>query len=482
MAAAYMPTPVHYAGRLMYFAEELKAYAPAYFYGCARTVRKIIQRKSIPQSYYKFVKEKNGALQPSVETYNRSKLLLDATWAQHNVFRYAPASVRKNAAFCPCLLSEAAALPLPATITTSACDDNDDDDMDVDDDDAAAPPVLHLNDHDKFKDLTGKPLQIEIRGLRTPSGCYFLLRDVLDGFGITSVVTRREGYVKGTHYRTFISSSSSSGARRVFLTYKGIMRLLSELHIPMLVLRFQDWATTKLFTSYPQHRQTAPAPAPPAVVDALGTHARVMQDVFKADVSAVACVYLFTLGTVDELRDVLGIDASVPGQAVVCKFGNTNDLVRRTADHLNDYGKIPRVVLKIKHYAAVDPKFVVEAEGDLRTFFAKLGMRMEIKGRRELVAVLPDAMESIKRQYVLIQSAHAGRNNELIERVKDLEQKLAAKDQEIALMVSKHENALLRTEYERDMSLADKDREISVIKQRLMRAEYHMMTQQETTA
>ena len=40
---------------------------------------------------------------------------------------------------------------------------------------------------------------------------------------------------------------------------------------------------------------------------------------------------------------------------IVCKFGFTKDLPRRTNEHLSKYNKINNVDLKLKYFSYIDP-------------------------------------------------------------------------------------------------------------------------------
>jgi len=72
---------------LYYFVEEIKQACPAFFYGCAKTSRMIIEKKKINNSDYLYATYAPKSLKwkQSDETVKSAKLLLNCKWVEQNV-------------------------------------------------------------------------------------------------------------------------------------------------------------------------------------------------------------------------------------------------------------------------------------------------------------------------------------------------------------------------------------------------------------
>lgn len=413
MADTVKPLPFAFDGWEVYNADDLRDYDSNYFYGCSRGIRKIIERKKIDDSDYKWgTKTKKGWKTCSMEC-PKGKLLLKAEWVHENVPKMA---VNKDVKY----------------------------------EYEEAPNVLYLEDHEKFQDVNGVSLDIEVRGERHEDKIYFKVKDVSKAFDMkylydTIIEARESPYEKDVDYKYFTVTTSSSTQndtskkvhkKTLYLTYCGMLRVLfgsrsKNAH------KFRKWATEKLFTLQMGTKEQKQS----LVSDALGVTVAAVREVFKKSSTSVPCVYLFALGTVGDLRTTMSIDAkyaqgagaSHVGQAysdddVVYKYGMTKDLVSRTQQHQADYGKIAGVSLKLKYYSFIDPQYVSEAETDIRSFFNSLDMKLEYDNRSELVVVQSKHIDIVKKQYQNLSMLYAGHVKELVQKIKDLEKELEMKD------------------------------------------------------
>ena len=64
-----------------------------------------------------------------------------------------------------------------------------------------APPILEIDEHEKFKGSNGKILDIEIRGERNPKKCYFKVSDISKEFEILSLDTTLQHQDRGYEKR-----------------------------------------------------------------------------------------------------------------------------------------------------------------------------------------------------------------------------------------------------------------------------------------
>lgn len=93
-----------------------------------------------------------------------------------------------------------------------------------------APPVIKLEDHEKFYNNDDEIVEIEVLGERDPNNCYFKLRDIALGFdmhGLRKVILdeRRDGYQLNKHYVIFHTLSNK---KILFVTYLGFIRIVNN--------------------------------------------------------------------------------------------------------------------------------------------------------------------------------------------------------------------------------------------------------------
>jgi hypothetical protein len=88
------------------------------------------------------------------------------------------------------------------------------------------PEILELEDEEKFKDIAGNILEIEVRGERNSKNCYFRVKDVSRTFDmprLQTVLTNKEGeYEREEHYKCFIKNNRKT----LYLTYEGMMKVI----------------------------------------------------------------------------------------------------------------------------------------------------------------------------------------------------------------------------------------------------------------
>jgi hypothetical protein len=406
MADTVKPLPFAFDGWEVYNADDLRDYDSNFFYGCSRGIRKIIERKKIDDSDYKWgTKTKNGWKTCSQEC-PKGKLLLKAEWVHDNVPKMA---VNKDVKY----------------------------------EYEEAPNVLHLDEEEKFKDINGVSLDIEVRGERHEDKVYFKVKDVSKAFDMEGlyriIIDKHTKYEENIEYKYFIQhnvktfendTSKKVHKKTLYLTYSGMLRVLFASYSKN-AHKFRKWATEKLFTLQMGTKEQKQA----LVSDALGVTVAAVREVFKKSSTSVPCVYLFAFGTVGDLRTTMSIDTKFNDDDVVYKYGMTKDLVSRTQQHQADYGKINGVTLKLKYYSFIDPQYVSEAETDIRTFFNSLDMKLEYDNRSELVVIKSQHIEIVKKQYQNLSMLYAGHIKELVQKIKDLEKDLEMRDE-------RHNNAL----------------------------------------
>jgi hypothetical protein len=332
-----------------------------------------------------------------------------------------------------------------------------------------APDILELEDNEKFTDADGNVLDIETRGERDMDNIYFKVKDVGKFFEMKRlqdvVLDKNKNYKVNIHYKYFyLKKTTNSGKIKVkkelFFTYTGLVRCLyvsKNKHVD----KFQKWASNVLFTA----QMGTSDQKDELVSKILGVSARAVKEVFKTSSTTIPCIYLFSLNSVKKLRKKMKIDDKYTDDMLVCKYGFTKNLSRRTSEHIKDFCKIKKVNLKLKHHSYIDPKYISDAESDIRDFFQSLDIELKYKKYDELVIIKPSLFKIVKNQYLQLSNAYAGHIKELIVKVEDLKKELILKDKDIELIKEKHKNELLAKDNE--IITLKKDLEIEQLKLQL---------------
>jgi predicted GIY-YIG superfamily endonuclease len=408
-----------------YFVEEVKQICPAFFYGCAKTSRMIIDKKKINNTDYIYATYAPKILKwnLSEESVKSAKVLLTCNWVEQNV----PNWKTEN-----------------GTITN-----NEKLDLEI------IPPVLELKYEEKFRDENGNIIEIETRGIKTLDGIYFYGKDVEKMLELDDISTllnhETSSYIFNTHYKKFYrnepvnhgSNTKEKNYNRIYLTYFGLVKLLITTRSKV-AEKFQKWAMSTLFTIQMGNEIEK---------EKLGTkilniNIETYRNVFKKHSTTLPCVYLVELGKVKDLKNTFDITQEIYDKNIdnnIYKFGFTDDIDRRLYEHQSDYGKLENVNLQLIKFTLIEQKYKVEAEKDLRKFFSDFNKRLiiknneelNIKRRNELIILNKDELDSIFRYYKLLTIEYSGSSTEL-------QNKLEKKQNEIEKLKVEHENELLR--------------------------------------
>jgi len=324
-----------------------------------------------------------------------------------------------------------------------------------------APPIILLDETEKFRDDKDKTVEIQTRGERKPDNIYFLVNDVSSAFELprlSSVLLNkhRDGYHINKHYIYFMCSSDIKDAKntitekKLFLTYKGILRVLFTSHSNK-ADSFVDWATETLFTAQMGSRRARKNLA----ANILGIDADIVRDVFNKGAYTLPCIYLFTLGTAEDLRQSMNIDPKIDDTSIVAKFGYTKDLSRRTREHADKLGVIPNAELRLKLYSFIDPQFTSAAESGVKRFMNAFQFGLAYKSTVELVTIPAKIMNIVAEYYNYLGRKYMGRLAEYVIRLKDVQHDalttVREKDNELCL-------------FKKDIDLLKKDMEIMALR------------------
>jgi len=329
------------------------------------------------------------------------------------------------------------------------------------------PAEIILSKQEAFRDENGKRLQVRVVGKRTSTGFFFNVGDVSKAFGlkrlVDNVTDQKSGYEENVHYRVFLVSaqdaSRNSGSKvstkatdakcvkaprseTHYLTYAGLGRALftcSSKTAPP----FLSWAIDVLFTA---HMGTAVQKE--ALASKLtGISLEGVQNLCRATSGITSCVYLFTFGTVKDLRKSMKIGKECKDDALVCKFGRTKDLARRTREHAKKY-RMKGTRLELLYFGRVDVKHASKAEAEIRDVFEGHEMGFEYDNSTEIVIIPTKKLTAIKKAYDAYTELNLGRVKQLVLAVRE-------KDAEIATLNAVHEIAMLKITQELKDSQAE---------------------------
>ena len=481
--------------KLYYNMKDLFEYQPEFFFGCTVKKRKIIERRNIPQCEYVYANylTKTKEWNLSDESSKKAQLLFTKDWVDTHFFTASSASLfipKQQKMNRPVLDDDETnfekveqrdvlenptkednivqSIEEPIVLSTEESKERKEEEV-VEN----APPILELEEEEKFKDINGNILEIEIRGERDEDNIFFKVQDIMKAFEMPSLdKTLREktsNYERRLHYISFnrvfshqnlVSNKSEDTNKKqktsLYLTYLGLLRVLFNSRTGN-AEHFQRWAKKKLFTIQMGTQENK---------EILGTNILNLKlenyrAVFGRSSQTFPCIYLLSLGKVGQLREAFGIDAEINDSLTVYKYGFTNDIKRRLGEHNNDYGKYPNVDVQLELFSYIDSKFTSEAEGDIREIFDSFGKVLNVPGRKELVALNPKEFDRIKKEYMRTGRELAGSTQALQElftnsktEIEQLKNKLILQEErrenEIAQLKLKHQIELQEEKNEKD--------------------------------
>lgn len=394
-----------------YLADDVYKTEPESFVGCSKTSRLIIKNKKLKQNeyiYMKYIKSSNE-WRASDETYKTAKVFITCEWTHNNLIKFKKTEQKTK--------------------------------EDIMVESMKAPPILELKEEEKFTDINGNKLEIEIRGTREINGIYFKVKDVADKFGLGDVshtlLQKNTSFVINLHYKLFkihkvinYQNETNKNVKYLFLTFKGLTKLLYVSQSKN-AEHFQDWANNILFINQFGTKKEKQELAS----NLLGVNINVVKQIFNKNVSTIPCIYLLSLNTVKDLRETLNIPTEYNDEMIVCKYGCTEDIERRIKEHQNNYGKLNKVNLELVLFSYIDPKYIFDTENSISNYFHKYKLNKD----EEIIIIQNKDMKNIKGQYDMVQQAFSGHIKELINKIKLLENKLNEEQLKYKLQITEYQ-------------------------------------------
>jgi hypothetical protein len=300
-----------------------------------------------------------------------------------------------------------------------------------------APFILELEDNEMFKDVDGKPLNIEVRGERKSDKCFFKVKDVSEAFDMLrlydTIIDKNSKYLINKHYKYFNCQKPQDMGKKqlkkeLYLTYEGMLRVLfvseNDKTTP-----FVKWATETLFTVQMGEEEDKDSLA----ASLLGTKYKVIKQVFRCSSKTTPCIYLLLL--------------KEEGDKLICKYGFTKDLVRRMREHKSfftkEFGKEPTLL----YYGVIDIMYMSEAESNLSCYFKNY--KYNYNNMDELVIIDKSEMNQTKMIYQSMENKYIGRYEEMKNQINELKLEIVNLTKNLEIQQEKHNMEL----YKKDMEI-----------------------------
>lgn len=280
----------------------------------------------------------------------------------------------------------------------------------------------------------------------------------------TLIDNRNDGYLVNEHYKYFTNKISGLSGKNVskkelYLTYEGIVRLL-YVSKSNKAKQFRVWATETLFI----HQMGTIEQKQTLATSLLGINIQTIKQVFNSASNKTPTVYLFYIGKAKTL-----LNSNYNDDDILCKFGCTDDISRRTTEHNRTYKKLYNLETDIEllMFSIIDPQYIFDAENNIRGYFRNNKINNDDK--TELIVINKNNMDQIKQHFKMMQNSYIGRYEEMNKKIVEL---VGAKGSTWKAKLSKEKELLIKDHQiaikDQELKLKDKDIEIEKQKTELL--------------
>jgi hypothetical protein len=316
-------------------------------------------------------------------------------------------------------------------------------------------PYSIENDDDMFKGPDYELSCIQLVGDGTVNGTYFRAKNVLDVFEIPSLmddITDNNIYQKNIHYKIFFKDDKKGDqTTSTYLTYKGLIKALLATNSSKLE-EYATWASETLFVVQMGTMEQKLELASKLTEISTAT----LREAAKTYVRTMPCIYLLSIGTVQNLRKAMELGDDFDDTDQVYKFGYTSNVDNKVRTYKIKYGDLEGSEIKLVHHFFIDIRKI----GDAKSYLSSLHdcICSEIK-YPELVIASEERLKFLNKECKKLEELYRGSVSELSSSVKIAKYNYEIKTSQNDLVVLKIEKAM-----------ADKDLEIARLKYLLARA------------
>lgn len=388
-----IPQLIEFNGYQVYLLDDLIQYDRAYFIGCIKKPRQVIEKKTVSKDQYFIVRKfKNNWIESTLDV-KQAKILLKYEWCHINIPKFSGDTSKYKYKILPSLLK--------------------------------------LDNKEKFRDNEGNIYEVEVRGERSEEYIRFKGKDVAKIFEMENLVSDVRNfttqYIENEDYEIFLSDQEQrfsvlvrtpigGNPTSLFLTYQGLLKVIFNSRSGV-AHHFRKWVTHIIYTvhlgSSEQKIQVG--------LEIAGVNAQVVKDVLNTCITSMPCVYLFNIGKIVDLKK--HYDELKPyKKGFLFKWGRTNDLKRRTGEHIKTYGNMVDSLLQLKYFSPVDNIYETPAEDDVRQYF--INKKINFKNHKELIILDKSDIANAKRFYEGVYNKFSSEVNKLINSNRDLNRDL----------------------------------------------------------
>jgi len=414
------PQSFYYGECKVYNLDDLIQYDKAYFYGCLKRKKDVLIKRDISEDDYFFAKITKNGWEESDGNYSRAKILIKSEWVKTNVTKFVDKYGTTSKLNSPI--------------------------RDVKPPLREAPPVLELEEHEKFCDDEGNVYEVEVRGVREEDKIYFKGADVQKVFEMENLVhdvkKEQTRYIPLQDYEQFLLYQNTEAlysgtvkpkpVKRTFFTYNGLLKVIFRSNSGT-GHKFRKWATKIIYTAHLGTDEQRYEQA----LDIAGVNATLVKQVFDTCVTKVPCVYLFYVGRVSKMLKYYP-ELKEYRSGMLFKFGMTISLHRRLIEHIKDYGSLRESSLKLSQWSPINEKCISKAETVLSRYFND--KKVPFQGHDEIVILSRTDMVEVKAKYMEIYNTFGivtemvkilAKNDKLVENYKYQKLMLQEKDARI---------------------------------------------------
>jgi len=262
---------------------------------------------------------------------------------------------------------------------------------------------ISLEEHEKFK-IKNVIYEVDVRGERKPDKIYFNASDIgkiLNNKNVNRMLYNSDEYELDTHY--VILKQDNSVKTKKYFTYKGLYKYVinsTKKNSEYIFDKIEDIMSIEQIENKEQKLSSK----------IFGVSLDTLQ-LLSSITTTLPCIYLFTLGTVGDLRESMSIDNKHKDNKIVCKYGFTNDLFKRAKQHSKSCSHFENITLRLKYYRRIDNIYLQEATEDIRKTITS-DKKLECDIFKELFVISVKKLKtSIKKKYNAIEKDYCDKDS-----------------------------------------------------------------------
>ena len=444
--------------KLYYIADELYNVNELFFKGCARNKRHIVTKLALSDGVYIYGNTKKDAQKKDVwkastKGNNRAKLLITQEWAIENVpdlgkfLEVAPEEVTPEEVTPE---EEIVVSKIVNKVLAERAEKY-----------KPAPPIIILEDSEKFTAANGEFQDIEVRGIRNDECIRFRVKDIEKYFGIkdlqNSITSNKYSNFddcyeifcvnvkRETSLQNVVSSQKSVTEKlknEMFLSFRGLLIVIFR-NRTVNTDHYYKWASHILYTA----QFGTSAEREELASNILGlSHSELLKS--YSSNSRISCIYLNDIGNVSLVKtkdkfDKCSFDDFKDSDRVY-KFGFTGDYLTRMKSEKEKEHKGLTVTYVLNRY--VDSRHTAEAENFVRQ--QTVSSKSKLSGLNDYFVLSGKDTKSFRDMVGVFDNAtkiYARSTEDLNKKVEDLETIINSQKSEYEknLAEERHKNELV---------------------------------------